>query len=153
MRAHGTDEASERSGFQWPDPPEPEAFYGLAGRLVEAIAPHTESDPVALLIQLLVFFGNVIGHRPHFKVEASRHGLNLYMVLVGATSKGRKGTALAHIERLFEQCDPNWASGCVVSGLSSGEGLIWAIRDGDGHGQATGTSTATITATATGNDG
>ena len=116
---------------QWPDPPHADAFHGLAGEIVNAIAPHTEADPVALLVQLLVFFGNAIGHGPHFTVEADRHGFNLFVVLVGATSKGRKGTALGHIRRLFEHCDPDWVGRCLVSGLSSGEGLIWAVRDGD----------------------
>jgi hypothetical protein len=134
MTARDEAERPMDATVQWPDPPEREAYYGLAGKIIDEIAPQTESDPVALLVQLLVFFGNVIGPRPHFKVEASRHGLNLFMVLVGATSKGRKGTALAHIQRLFERCDPDWVSRCVVSGLSSGEGLIWAVRDGDTHG-------------------
>ena len=55
---------------------------GLAGQIVAAIAPHTESDPVALLTQLLVFFGNAVGGAPHFMVEADRHAVNLFLVLV-----------------------------------------------------------------------
>jgi hypothetical protein len=121
----------KRPVVQWPDPAAVEAFYGVAGRIVQAIAPHTESDPVALLTQFLVFFGNAVGRGPHFMVEADRHALNLYLVLVGGTSKGRKGTALGHVKRLFERCDPRWVDGCLTSGLSSGEGLIWAVRDGD----------------------
>ena len=123
---------------QWPDPPAREAYHGLAGRIVDAIAPHTESDPVALLTQLLVFFGNAIGRGPHFMVEADRHALNLYLVLVGGTSKGRKGTSLGHVRRLFERCDPQWADGCVTSGLSSGDGLIWAVRDSEEQGDGGG---------------
>ena len=30
------------------------AFYGLAGDYVAAVEPHTESDPVALLVQFLL---------------------------------------------------------------------------------------------------
>jgi hypothetical protein len=122
---------AEKPVVQWPDPPAREAYYGLVGLIVEAIAPHTESDPAALLTQLLVLFGNAIGRGPHFTVESDRHALNLYLVLVGGTSKGRKGTAVGHVKRLFERCDPQWADSCVTSGLSSGEGLIWAVRDGD----------------------
>ena len=113
-------------------PSSPRCVSGLAGRIVDAIAPHTESDPVALLLQLIVLFGNAAGSRPHFMVEADRHGLNLYMVLVGASSKGTQSTALGHVKRLFARCDPDWADHCVTSGLSSGEGLIWAVRDADG---------------------
>ncbi|MGE5593429.1 MAG: hypothetical protein ACM3X3_07080 [Betaproteobacteria bacterium] len=113
----------------WPDPPAPEAFYGLAGDIVRAIEPHTEADPVALLVQFLIAFGNAAGRGPHFTAEADRHGLNLFACLVGATAKGRKGTSWGHTRRLFEAVDPAWAKDHVASGLSSGEGLIWAVRD------------------------
>ena len=76
--------------IQWPDSLARDAYHGLAGRIVDAIAPQTESDPVALITQLLLFFGDAIGRQVDPKVEADRHGLNLYVVLVGATSKGRK---------------------------------------------------------------
>src|SRR5260221_3629893 len=53
----------------------------------------TEADPMAILIQFLVALGNVVGHNPNFQVEATRHHLNLFATLVGATSKARKGTS------------------------------------------------------------
>jgi len=40
------------------------AFHGLAGDIVRAIDPHTEADRVAMLGQLLAYFGNVIGRSP-----------------------------------------------------------------------------------------
>src|SRR5262245_2964139 len=49
----------------WPTM-EQAAFHGLAGDFVRAIEPHTESDPVGLLVQFLVTFGNIVGHRPYF---------------------------------------------------------------------------------------
>jgi hypothetical protein len=30
---------------EWPAPLTPEAYYGLAGEIVAALEPHTESDP------------------------------------------------------------------------------------------------------------
>ena len=33
----------------WPAPPKPAAFYGLAGDIARASAPHTEADPIAVL--------------------------------------------------------------------------------------------------------
>jgi hypothetical protein len=51
------------------------------------------------------------------------------VALVGETSKGRKGTSWGHVRRLFEQVDPGWTKNCIQGGLSSGEGLIWAVRD------------------------
>jgi hypothetical protein len=114
---------------QWPDPPSEEAYYGLAGEVVRTIAPHTEASPVALLIQTLVSFGNVIGRTAYFTAEASKHFMNLYVVLVGVTSMGRKGSSWAQVLRLFRVVDPDWAKHSIQAGLSSGEGLIWAVRD------------------------
>ena len=53
----------------------------------------------------------------------------LFLVLVGDTAIGRKGTSEYHIRRLFEAVDSDWVHERLVSGLSSGEGLIWHVRD------------------------
>ncbi len=113
----------------WPETPKEEAFHGLAGEFVRLIEPHSEADPVALLVQLLVAFGSAAGKKAYFPVEADRHHANLFTVLIGQTSKGRKGTSLGHILSLFQQIDAAWSGNCVQSGLSSGEGLIFAVRD------------------------
>jgi hypothetical protein len=113
----------------WPDPPAKEAFHGLAGRIVRTIEPSTEADPAALLVQALVAFGSVAGRGAHFRVEASSHFTNEFVVLVGRTSKARKGTSWDRVVRPFEQLDEPWFNGRVVSGVSSGEGIIWAVRD------------------------
>lgn len=106
-----------------------EAFHGLAGEIVEAIEPHSEADPAGLLAQLLLVFGNIIGRNAYFAVESSRHYANINVTLVGDTSNGRKGTSWNHIIGLFEPLDPEWKKHCLKSGLSSGEGLIWNVRD------------------------
>jgi hypothetical protein len=113
----------------WPDPPAREAFHGLAGEVVDAIDPETEADRVAILAQFLAFFGNAAGRHVYRTVGVKRHHPNLFVVLVGRTAKGRKGTSLAWVESLFEAADPVWAKECIQTGLSSGEGLIHAVRD------------------------
>lgn len=105
------------------------ALHGLAGDIVKTIEPHTESDQVAILVQLLVAFGNCLGRSPYFMAEADRHGMNLNAALVGETSKGRKGTSWGHSRRLFQSVDAEWTENRILNGLSSGEGLIWAVRD------------------------
>jgi Protein of unknown function (DUF3987) len=119
------------SAGSWPAPLASQAFHGAVGDLVRAIEPHTEADPAALLAQTLAAFGNVIGRSAHFRVEADRHSGNIFAVLVGVTAKGRKGTSLGQIKSVFESVDPEWAAPGthIVSGLSSGEGLIWNVRD------------------------
>jgi hypothetical protein len=126
--AFGTDDATH-AATNWPDPLKPEAFHGIAGELVRLIEPHSEADPAALLIQFLLCFGNVIGRSAHFLAEADNHFMNLFAVIVGQTSKGRKGTSLGQIQKNLSPIDPNWSKDRVMGGMSSGEGLIWAARD------------------------
>jgi len=121
--------APKRLQTGWPDPPAPEAFYGLAGRIVSAIDPHTESDPVAILIQFLIAFGNLIRRTAHFIVDGKDHFTNLFAVLVGETAISRKGTSWSQVERLMAKVDEGWKKHCVKTGLSSGEGLIAVVSD------------------------
>jgi hypothetical protein len=51
------------------------ALHGLAGLVVHTIAPQIEAQPAAILLQFLAAFGN------------------LFVVLVGESSKARKGTS------------------------------------------------------------
>lgn len=112
----------------FPTPPQPAALHGLAGQIVTTIAPHTEADPVAILAQLLVAFGAAVGRRAWFSVEATRHHPNEFLVLVGDSAKARKGSSWDHVARLLDAADPSLNTR-TLTGLSSGEGLIWAIRD------------------------
>jgi hypothetical protein len=114
---------------QWPAPLARQALQGLPGEIVSLIEPQSEADPAALLIQAVVCFGNAVGRTPFFKVSSDRHSTNLYAVLVGETAKARKGLSWGSIRDLYERAAPDWARNCVQSGLSTGEGLIWAVRD------------------------
>ena len=69
------------------------AFYGLARDVVRAIDPHTEADRVAVLTQILSYYGNIIGRNPHYRIEGDYHRANIFIVLAGDTSKARKGTS------------------------------------------------------------
>ena len=112
----------------WPAPLEDDALHGPAGKFVRAVEPHSEADIAALLGQFLVAFGSAVGSRPHFMAESDRHGVNLNAVFVGETAKGRKGTAWGHVRRGIVAADPEWGDR-IMAGLSSGEGLIWQVRD------------------------
>ena len=119
---------SSLGAAEFPAPPAEAAFYGLAGDIVRRIGPHTETDPVALLLQVLTVFGNIIGRDAYMVADGARHYLKLFTVLVGKTSKGRKGTAWRHVKNVFLHVDEEWSKN-IGHGLSSGEGLIWAVRD------------------------
>jgi hypothetical protein len=105
------------------------ALYGLAGDIVRTIEPQSEADRAALLLQTLAAAGNLLGSEVFCTVGSTLHGLRLFVVLVGESSKARKGTSWNPIKRLFALVDPTWGSERITTGLSSGEGLIAEVRD------------------------
>jgi hypothetical protein len=129
--AEGEPEAGPGTAPQqpWPAPLAPEAFHGLAGEIVRTIEPHTESDPAAILFQFLAAAGNAVGPDAFVRVEGDRHPPRLFVVQVGRTSKGRKGTSWGRVREPLEGAAGDWLDGRVASGLSSGEGVIHAVRD------------------------
>jgi hypothetical protein len=128
IRRSGLSSLTSLTSYPWPELA-PEAFYGLAGDYVQAIAPHSESDPAALLIQFLATFGLVIGRHCYYEVEATRHYTNLCVVVAGLTSRARKGTSYAHIDAQMRTADPTWTLDKQIKGCGSGEGLVYAVRD------------------------
>jgi hypothetical protein len=105
------------------------ALYGVAGLAVCGLAPHSEAHPAAILLQLLAAFGNAVGPAPHCMVDATRHGLNLFVVLVGESSKARKGTSWNQIRRLFDEVDRPWVTERVTTARLTPSALIYALRD------------------------
>ena len=75
----------------WPAAPGPAAYHGLLGEIVSRLEPETEADPVAILTQLLVAFGTAVGRGAYFEVEATRHHPHEFLLLVGESSRARKG--------------------------------------------------------------
>ena len=112
----------------WPEPPDAAAYHGLAGEIVWAIAPHTEADPVAVLVQLLVAYGAQVGGGAWFKVERTRHYPNEFAVLIGDSAVSRKGSALVQVKEMLGEVEEGFPSR-VEKGLSSGEGVVWLLRD------------------------
>ena len=114
----------------WPEPLDVGVMQGPVGDIVNTIGPHTEADPAALAIGAINAFGNVVGPKPHFTVNRTRHAVNLYTVFVGRSAKARKGSACDEITNLFGQVDPEWVQKAHLSGLVSGEGLVAAAAGG-----------------------
>src|SRR4051794_33392314 len=122
----------------------PDALHGLPGKIVEAVAPHTEAHPAAILAQYLARFGATIGRAPHVRVDNREHPARLFPLIVGKTSDGAKGTSYGVVAALFGAAESPASSTtgarCTlsvvrdpdplrrVSGLSSGEGLIELLR-------------------------
>ncbi len=119
----------EHEAIPWPDDLEDEAYHGLAGEVIRELEPYTEADNAAILMNFLVAFGNAIGRQAYMQVGADRHFGNLFCLLIGNTAKARKGTSWGPIRELFRRVDEKWQNDRVCGGLTSGEGLIWNVRD------------------------
>ena len=120
--------ATPTTAALWPAD-QPDAFYGLLGDVVRVIGPHTEGDPYGILLGLLAGFGNAAGDGPYFVVGADRHTPRIFALTAGETAKSRKGSAWSIVEAILRAADPEWGDLHIVSGLSSGEGLIHGVRD------------------------
>jgi hypothetical protein len=105
------------------------ALLGVPGEVVHLYEPYTEADPVGLLLGFLTGFGNAVGLGPYMRADGAEHRANLFGILVGRTAKSRKGTAWARINPVLGYIDSAWASQRILSGLSSGEGVITALSD------------------------
>jgi hypothetical protein len=115
--------------LKWPDPPGDVAFHGLAGEAVQLIEPSSEADPLGVLLQFLIGFGNAVGPGLSVLADGHHHHANEFVVTVGDTSRARKGTAYRRVRPILAHADTAWADSKITGGLSSGEGLIWEIRD------------------------
>lgn len=128
----GADDGGDDSvADEWPTL-HPDALYGYAGNLVRYIEPYSEADNVGLLLTFLNAFGNCVGRNAYFHAAGVRHFANIYVCVVGASSRSRKGTSLGYVSGVFDGVEVTW-SDRRVNGLSSGEGVINAVRDADVH--------------------
>ena len=109
----------------------PEIYTGILGEITMAAEPGTEADPVGILGSLLTMASVDIGPSPYVQVGNDRHPLLIWSLLFGRTGSGRKGGATQTAALFARQACPHYGD-YATSGLSSGEGLIECIRDGDG---------------------
>lgn len=117
----------------WPELPLA-ALPGLAGEFVRLATHKNEADPAAVLATFLARFGcEVFGHQPgqgpYLQVGDTKHPPRLFMAIVGDSSKARKGTSASPVKRLFTFDDDHIPATCSAGPLSSGEGLVFAVRD------------------------
>lgn len=120
----------------WPEI-DPKAFYGVVGRAVELACRNSEADPVAVAATFLTWFGSEVGYYPGINVGDAFHSARLFVAIVGATAKARKGTSAMPIKIMrswlaggeSQSTDTRAVARISPGPLSSGEGLIYAVRD------------------------
>lgn len=112
----------------YPAPLQPAAYHGVIGEIVRTLAPQTEADPIAILAATLVGAGNMLGRTPTMRLAGTDHHPRLFALVIGPTAS-RKGTAQDVADAVLGIASPQWRTERRGSGLSSGEGLIAAVRD------------------------
>jgi hypothetical protein len=117
------------------------ASDGLVGELAKLATSESEADPIAVMATTLAAGSALFGRKRFMRVGDTLHHARLMSVLVGATARGRKGTSWGPVERVLRKAEsilqnrstlpfPSGRSLAISYGpLSSGEGLIEAIRD------------------------
>jgi hypothetical protein len=103
------------------------AYHGPIGQFLQAVAPLTEATDAGILAHLLPAIGTIIGPGPY--THGTKQPARVNTVLVGPTSTGRKGTALAPVDELMGMVDAGFWQAQRVGGLSTGEGLVAKVAD------------------------
>lgn len=118
----------ELNVFPWPLASDA-MFQGFAGEFIRFATQGSEADPIAVLFTFLSRFGVEVGRDAYISAGERQHP-RVNAVLVGQSSKARKGTSYIPVRELFLLDDNIWNLAQVSPGpLSSGEGLIFAVRD------------------------
>lgn len=108
-------------------------FYGIAGDVARLASQDSEAAPVAVYYSFLTAAAAMIGRYKYLQVGETRHYARTFCAVVGASSRARKGTSFKPVERIIKETEKllNHQHSLVIKngGLSSAEGLIFAVRD------------------------
>lgn len=116
----------ESEVHNWPTLDQAAIPNGIVADFLDLACSNSEADPAAVLATFLVRFGIECGTAPHAMVGDARHTTRSNCVIVGDSSKSRKGTSAGPVKSIFSDLNC-----CRTSPgpLSSGEGIIYAVRD------------------------
>jgi hypothetical protein len=128
------DDDGEFSGYVLPRPElHPLAFYGVLREMVESACANSEAVPSTVGIHILARFAVTMGRCAYINIGDEQRHLRMNALIVGPTSKGRKGTSAEMPRRLFriveEKLPPTIERVKVLTALATGEGLIYQVRD------------------------
>lgn len=113
------------SGTQSPEL-SPEALPGWIGNFVALACRNSEANPAAVLITLLLRFAAEC-EGPYVIIGDAKQWARTFAVIVGDSSRARKGTSSKPVLKVFSGLEN--AARYSPGPLSTGEGLIYAVRD------------------------
>ena len=115
----------EQAGPTWED----DMMYGVCGDIIRKASQYCEAHPAGMYLDLVGSLGSVIGRKPYFNINQTRHYTNEFIARVGLTAESRKGTGRDVIDELLQLVDPSWYHDRVTSGFGSAEAIINELRD------------------------
>ena len=113
--------------------PDPACLYGLVGEIALAGSNNTEANPYAIAAAILAYLGTAFGRGPYMPIGDDWNHARLFIVHVGRSSRGRKGTAkklIFRIHNAVKAIDEFLVPQVHRGGLSTREGLALMIHDG-----------------------
>ncbi|MEU3599684.1 hypothetical protein ABZ714_13300 [Streptomyces sp. NPDC006798] len=105
------------------------AHHGIAGEILDYVSSDVEADPAGILATMLSAFSCMVGHDRVARGPVKQH-INVWHILIGETGDGRKGTAADRAMEVMRRVSSDFFKSNTTSSLSSGEGLIYSVRDG-----------------------
>ena len=144
--------AAGKEGRDGPSPLAPpvmaaEGFPDLVRSVVDAACASSEAHSVAVAANVIALFCCAVGRGPFQRIgDAVAHARAWALIAAGKSGKARKGTSLSTAREVFRRADAilrklhqsNDRLRTHGGGLSSGEGIGWAIRDAREPDAATG---------------
>jgi len=114
-----------------------EGFPELVADIVKAACANSEAHPVAVAANVVALFCCAVGRVPFQRIGDSVAHARVFALIVGRSGKARKGTAEATPREVFRRADAVLRKRhqnddrlrIHAGGLSTGEGVAWAIRD------------------------
>lgn len=115
----------------------PEGFPPLVRAIVDAACASSEAHPVAVAANVIAWFGAAVGRVAFQRIGDMKIHCRVDLIVAGKSGKARKGTAETTAREVFRRADAVQRRQAGTKnvlrfhdgGLSTGEGLAWAIRD------------------------
>lgn len=112
------------------------AFFGLIKEVIETAAVNCEASAVSVGITLIHYIAACIGRKVYLPIGDYILHCRPYSLIVGQSSKARKGMSQSLVKKIFlEIAQINKYLPPIINGLSTGEGLIYLVRDSDDKDQ------------------
>jgi len=112
-------------------------FVPLIREIVDVACATSEAHPVAVAANVISFFSCMVGRGIYQRIGDSKIHCRPFVLIVGKSGKARKGTAESTVREIFSRADgfirqrrdSEERLRIHAGGLSTGEGVAWAVRD------------------------